>query len=156
VDEELVGVQRAGGVQHARLAVPHRDVGKQLADLGLGHVTVGAVPAVVHQDPDRPRRDGVVGGEVDQLAPGPHLGGRVRAEGQVPPVDDEAARDGPGGGQRGRDGLVGPAAAAQEQAARGGAHRAADDGAAADDLAAQVRGPFLMLFGEGALAALVT
>jgi hypothetical protein len=69
----------------------------------------------------------------------------------VPPVDDEAARDGAGAGQRGRDGLVGPAAAAQEQAARGGANRAPEDGAAADDLAAQVRGPFLVLFGERAL-----
>jgi hypothetical protein len=74
----------------------------------------------------------------------------------VTAVHHETARDGAGAGQGGRDDRVGPAPAAQQQAARSGAHRAAEEGAAADDLTAQMHDPLLVLLGERALPALVT
>ena len=93
-------------LQHAGLAVPHRHVGEQLADLRLDRVAVGAVPAVLQPHPDRPRRHRVVPVEVEQLAADPHLPARVIAERQVAAVDQEAARDRPGAGDDRRDGLV--------------------------------------------------
>jgi hypothetical protein len=52
VNEELVGVQRAGGLQRAGLAVPDGHVREQLADL-------------------RARRHRVAGADVEELAAGP-------------------------------------------------------------------------------------
>jgi len=54
-------------------------------------------------------------------------------------------------GQRRRDGLTGPPAAAEQQAARGGPDRAPEHCPAAHHLTAQVRHPLLMLLGERAM-----
>jgi hypothetical protein len=105
------------------------------------------------EHPDRARRDGVVLADVEQLPADPHLGGRILAEREVPPVHHETPGDRPRAGQRGRDGGIGPPTAAQQQAARGGSDGAADDGPAADDLAAQVRGPVFVLLDERAILA---
>ena len=151
VHEELVGVERAGRLERAGLAVPDRDVGQQLADLRLDRVPVGAVPAVLEPHAHRPRWHGVVLVQVEQLGAGPHLGARIVAERQMTPVDDEPARHRPGAVEGGRDRLLRPVAGAQQQAARGRADCAAHDRPAADDVAAQVRHPLLVLLGERTL-----